>query len=715
MMNVADSGPEETLRQMGVAEFVRRFKRDVEECEDSRFVFFIGAGCSISSGVPGANELVKTWLRNLKKLRTGDDANLEQWAKKEYIDYDESQAAKHYGKVIQELFLNSETRQREIERLTDEKDPGFGYAVLAKLMSHNNFGSHCNAVLTVNFDDLIADALYLYTNKKPLVIVHESLVGFVRSTRKRPLVLKLHGDARLEPKNTESETNELSESVKKVLKNFLAETGLIFIGYGGHDESIAHILNELPNNALPWGIYWINNGIPETSIGKWLRDRKAIWVNHRDFDELMLLIWKEFELSHPDERRFGRLIETYMGTFDTLRNKLESKPRDEITEELSISLDKALKDAEPNWWGYYLEAEKYKKTDPNRSENIYIEAMSKFPNNENLPHNFALFLRYIRKDYDRAEEYYKKSLELNPKSVTHLGNYANFLEVIRKDYDRAEEYYKDSFEIKPDHANNLGNYANFLEDIRKDYNRAEEYYKKSLELNPNDADHLGNYANFLVDIRKDSDRAEEYYKKSLELNPNDADLLGNYANFLADIRKDYDRAEEYYRKSLELNPNDADHLGNYAVFLNDIRKDYDRAEEYYKKSLELNPNNGDNLGNYAGFLLARGDNSGFDLLQKALELNRDGFNKSLSLELLFYEFAHTHDNDSRKASLSQIKILLREGARSPGWNFADNIKRAIEDTHPCSEFLSQLSKVISDEKDIKSLDRFDAWTKEEGC
>ena len=256
MINVDDTGSEKTLKQMGVAEFVRRFKRDIEECEDSRFVFFIGAGCSISSGVPGANELVKMWLRNLKKLRTGDDANLEQWAKKEYTDYDESQAAKHYGKVIQELFLNSETRQREIERLTDEKDPGFGYAVLAKLMSHNDFGSHCNAVLTVNFDDLIADALYLYTNKKPLVIVHESLVGFVRSTRKRPLVLKLHGDARLEPKNTESETNELSESVKKVLKNFLAETGLIFIGYGGHDESIAHILNELPNNALPWGIYF---------------------------------------------------------------------------------------------------------------------------------------------------------------------------------------------------------------------------------------------------------------------------------------------------------------------------------------------------------------------------------------------------------------------------------------------------------------------------
>ncbi len=119
---------------------------------------------------------------------------------------------------------------------------------------------------------------------------------------------------------------------------------------------------------MPWGIYWINNEIPDTSIGKWLCDRKAVWVKHLDFDELMLLIWKEFELSHPDEKRFTSLIETYRGTFEKLRNKLELQPKDEITKELSASLDKALKDAETNWWGYHLEAKKYEKTEPDRAE-----------------------------------------------------------------------------------------------------------------------------------------------------------------------------------------------------------------------------------------------------------------------------------------------------------------------------------------------------------
>ena len=241
--------------------------------------------------------------------------------------------------------MRPEERQREIEHLTEGRDPGFGYAVLAKMMSHQRYGSHCNAVLTVNFDDLIADALYLYTHKKPLVIIHDSLVGFVRSSRKKPLILKLHGDARLEPKNTDSETLELAGNVKKVLKNFLSETGLVFIGYGGHDESIANILDELPREALPWGIFWINKEIPDGNIGKWLRDRNAVWVDHKDFDELMLLIWNEFGLSHPEETRFTKLMETYKNTFANLSKKLDRSPESEVKDILSSSLEKAIVEA----------------------------------------------------------------------------------------------------------------------------------------------------------------------------------------------------------------------------------------------------------------------------------------------------------------------------------------------------------------------------------
>src|SRR5574337_307776 len=113
---------------MHAQEFVRRFKRLVENTE-SRFAFFIGSGCSVSSGIPDAGLLVKQWLPRLKELRTGDDESLEKWLSQEYPEYKSEEAAKYYGKIIEELFLTSEERQKEIERLTEGKDPGFGYAV----------------------------------------------------------------------------------------------------------------------------------------------------------------------------------------------------------------------------------------------------------------------------------------------------------------------------------------------------------------------------------------------------------------------------------------------------------------------------------------------------------------------------------------------------------------------------------------------------------
>ncbi len=80
-------------------------------------------------------------------------------------------------------------------------------AVLATLIAR--YGGCFNVVITTNFDDLVSDALYLFTQARPIVIGHESLADFIRPTRTRPLVVKLHGDARLAPQNTVVETAKI--------------------------------------------------------------------------------------------------------------------------------------------------------------------------------------------------------------------------------------------------------------------------------------------------------------------------------------------------------------------------------------------------------------------------------------------------------------------------------------------------------------------------
>lgn len=344
-------------------ELARRLKESVND-PDSRFAFFLGAGCSISSGIPGAGTLVRNWLPKLKKLRTGSEDNLEELVKKEFPKYVGDNPALLYGEVIEKLFLTPQERQFE------EKDPGFGYAVLAQVISNKDYGRHFNFVLSTNFDDMVADALYLYTNKKPLVISHESLVGFVKISRTRPLVIKLHGDARLTPRNTELETKKLNDAVKKVLSNLHSETGLIFIGYGANDESIANILHELHKDALPWGIYWVNNGIPDKDkMGKWLENRKATWVKHLDFVQLMLIIGDEFELKEPNWKRFGKLQDTYLNSFKTLTDMVKAQPDTAKKRILEEAVQKTASKFE-SWLSVALEANKYAKTDPEKADQI---------------------------------------------------------------------------------------------------------------------------------------------------------------------------------------------------------------------------------------------------------------------------------------------------------------------------------------------------------
>jgi hypothetical protein len=341
---------EATIKEIGVQEFVRRFKNLIKS-NGAKFSFFLGAGCSVTSGIPTAGNLVDTlWLPKLHELETGTHKNLEEWLAEKFPTYDKDNAAKFYREIIESLFPTPKERQTEIERIVSGFYPGFCYAILSKLIE--NYKVQCNIILTTNFDDMIADALYLYTYQKPIIIFHEALATFVKISDERPIVIKLHGDSKLSPLNTKDETKELSEKIKKVTKNLFSETGLIFIGYGGNDSSIHEILNEIPQNEgfFPWGIYWVGENIPNKEIKNFLETHKAIWVKHKNFDELMLHIKDIFGLELPTKDKFDTLFDNLSNTFNNLNEAIYVKPDSEekkllekaaskTSKELMLSLD----------------------------------------------------------------------------------------------------------------------------------------------------------------------------------------------------------------------------------------------------------------------------------------------------------------------------------------------------------------------------------------
>src|SRR4051794_31877736 len=122
------------LRTLSGQEFARRIAGAVKE-PDKRYAFFLGAGCSVSSGIPAAGPLVRDdWIPRLKTFCAPDDGG-SGWLSDALPDYDDSNPAQAYGHVMERLFFNPEERQREIERLCDGRFPGFGYGVLASLMA----------------------------------------------------------------------------------------------------------------------------------------------------------------------------------------------------------------------------------------------------------------------------------------------------------------------------------------------------------------------------------------------------------------------------------------------------------------------------------------------------------------------------------------------------------------------------------------------------
>lgn len=589
------------LKEIDVQEFVRRLKKSAVDSPTARFAIFLGAGCSVSSGIPTASELVDRWLPRLKEIRTGNQIGWEAWASTAYPGYIPQKSASLYKKIIEDLFLTQQDRQLEIAGLTEGRDPGFGYSVLSQLISHPDYGRHFNTVLTTNFDDLVADALYLFSHQKPLVISHQALAVFVRSNQARPLIVKLHGDAILEPKNTTSETTELSHEIKGAMTAILRESGLIFVGYGGNDTSIQNMLDAIPTQAFPFGIFWVNENLPGNELKQWLEERKAIWVKNFNFDELMLLIRQEFGFQHPDFTRFENMEKNLINRFTELVAGLEKRP---VNEERGL-LEEAAKDVAkdfPNWVEVVLETKKYADTDPLLAKTIFENGVKKYPEDASLYNDYGVFLLEKIKDIDGAGDKFLKAIELNPNSASSLGNYAAFLFQFKHDVTGAESFYQRALKIRPNHAGNLANYAKLLWLGKGDFEKAKGYFRGSLTINPADAVVLNNFAVFQSKALKDLALAETLFKQALSIAPMNPDILNNYGRFNWTEKNDVQQARYLFEQALAIDPNHSDTLANLALFKWHVDANYDEAESHFRHGLDVDEKHVNNLGNFANFL-----------------------------------------------------------------------------------------------------------------
>lgn len=704
---------------------------------------FLGAGCSVSSGIPAAAELVQNdWLPKLRDLRSPSEQDVVSWAAAQFESYTEDTAAAYYGRVLEELFLTPVDRQREIERLCDGRLPGFGYGVLAQLVALP--GGPFNVVLTTNFDDLAADALYLFTDRRPLVIAHERLFTYIRASRTRPLIIKLHGDHRLEPHNTPSETATL-DGVSEMLP-VLHDRGLVFLGYGGHDTGVLKILQSLPSEALPHGVYWVAPHEPPGEMAEWLNRRGGVFVHSRDFDELMLLVHHDFGFAPPSRAKIDSVFDNYEQTFVGLAQQLKTvanaTSQDPGISEAITAVSKSF----PDWHAVHVEASTYRQSDPERAKGIYKRGMAAFPQSFELAGNYANMLAALGRS-DEAIQEYRNAIKLNPSAAKNWSNLG--LELWRThDLNGARQAFQQGETLNEDDPEILNTLAFFADKQDNDTDKAEELYRQALAIAPYRSDIRARFASLLAERRQDMAAADEQYREAIALLRTgrrrdhavglaEPGVLTEYAMFLWKQRQELDRAEsmfrravaaddtnpysnalfaqfliefgrggegrEYIERAVELAPQDANILGLFANYKH-VQGDLDGAEQVYRDALELNVGNLANLVNLAGLLLARDGSSdeGRVLLARAEADAADSSDPAVLADMWFYEYVYGKE-DSRLEALRRLKKAITAGGRSPSWDYGAHVRYADEVGHPRAEWIFTLSKVLRGDAEPKAL------------
>lgn len=711
------------MRTISPFEFVRRFKQGVV-AHESRVVWFLGAGCSVSSGVEDAATLTMRWLSELKYLETGSTDDVEEWGESRFLSFDRTDPAAAYGDVHDALFYTEQDQQREQERLSTEGQPGFAYATLAQLLTHEKWGERCNTVITTNFDDLAADALYFYSQRKPQVLTHESFDRHVQISSSRPTIMKLYGDAHLGAEYLDGNRRLLRTDVKDRLRAQLTEATLVFVGYGGRDDCILDLLEGLPNGAPSGGIFWVNDKAPGRSLSGWLEERSGIWVQNDDFDTLMYRVNREFELGHPRIERFDQILQKYDDQYRAVAAQQRKLDADAETEAPAPPPLPGADDAA---------AETSEAPEPVvDAPDDTVAASSAAPaaalsgaaaNGADRPAvtpervDAKIELVDLAVDFDgdfSADDIDPGSvsesedgvglgvasedvLELSDVAAHHddeaqdasgeepAGSRARIDALIAAAVKAmaTEDDGKGEPPVVDISASADGDGAVAVdapaEDTAEapppaaaldpqpmpDKPRAAPVLSPDAEdiaLDPPPSDPAALIPPRRLLRREEAVALDAQFRAAIADNPRDASLLARYAQFLSVGRRDHDGAEHHFNRAIDADPQNEEALRLFAAFLSDIRRDDDRAEDCYRLAIRANFENPETMCAYAEFLWrARGD---FETAGECFQVAVDAAPRDATALMRFARFLrNVQRNDD--AAFALLKLASASAGDDP--------------------------------------------------
>lgn len=557
-----------------------------------RFCFILGSGASVESGIPSGNAMELQWMDCLmgqmedRGTAAMDPDDTRRTAEALYAEqaiehsFDEIEAAwrkaksgggpipsRYYFDIYKLRFhANPRNGYSYLEKIMERCDPSLGYHTLAKLLTEDNLN---NLVITTNFDSLVEDALFLYTDKKPLVVSHESLADYIEANIQRPIVAKVHRGLMYAPFNSPETTHELKKEWRDALSHAFNSYTPIVIGYAGGDRSLMAFLEE-SGTTMRHGVYWCFRGkpdqsrLPEENIRKFVLDKDGYFAAIDGFDALMMEIGKTM---YGDAIRPGR-------TAERLRETNEKRIR--------------------------RYNEQWDRLNKNPEVQVVLQPMNQAEQREEEERQEKEILTswdYIRRgrlaeeqeDWETAVREYTKAIELDPGNAMayHLRGIAYGA---LKLYEKAIKDYNKAIELNPDHSSFYNNRGVFYEDLRQ-YEDALKDYSKAIELDPGQAKAHSNRG-FAYNLLGQDEKALADCDKAIELDPTYAVAYHNRGKIYCDSGQ-YKKAIENFSKAIELDPGNAifyfNRAGCYYYELNQ----YDKALADFSKAIELDPKHKD--------------------------------------------------------------------------------------------------------------------------
>ena len=654
----------------------------------AKATLLIGAGCSVTAGIPACAELIR---------RIRDDFPYAYEAAKERC----ATGDPDYGRCM--AVLDSRERRALIEGYVREANVNWAHLAIACLMR----AGYVDRVLTTNFDNLVIRAaalLGIFPGVYDMTLYRQDA-----EDRDAPLlwdalpahaVFHLHGQSiGFQLLNTPEDLARHAPHVGDCFRFGEAARPWIVVGYGGENDPIFQTHIE-PTRRFGRSLHWVgfrDEGVPEEVYDAlFTKDKQATYVPGLDADLFFIRLAQKLEVFPPE--LLSDPLRHLRATMDVFTPFPEpgTDAKADVLGEAKTLIERAIERMGPG----PTEADPLAGPPPGDGPAVAASGVNLFAQ--------AAILR-MKGDHRGVVDLYDATPPEGRAALRDLAASAYF----QLGYEAAERAARGPVETRP-------------EGLRV----ASDFYRRAVDLRPDFPEAENNWGNALGDLAAIVPEGERrallaeaiaHVRRAVELRPDDPEAHGNWGVALAmfarlvpegERRALLEEAIGHYRRAVELRPDDPEAHGNWGAALGElgaISPEGERralfAETFvrYRRAVELRPDLPEaesNWGNALGDLAAiapEGERralfaEAFAHRRRAVELRPDYpvAHDGWATTLLQRAGLVPESEDERRATLSDADDAARRAERlSPGagaYNLAC-IAALRDDPEECERWL----------------------------